>query len=113
MIGVVLWSDRSRLKAVIWCEDNGALAYLRDSIDFREAKWPETGDIVAFRPEAEGELRLAREVQQMPGHCDLHTRLAPRAPGRPVRLTAVTGGMAARMRDRSAEPALSDCATAG
>lgn len=92
LIGVVLWSNPLRQKAVIWCEDNGALAYLRDRSDFDGTRWPESGDIVAFEPETDGELRVARQVQQMPGHCDLRTRLAPNGPARPVRLTAVTGG---------------------
>ena len=28
MLGVVLWSDVSDRKAVIWCEDQGDLAYV-------------------------------------------------------------------------------------
>ncbi|WP_134726058.1 hypothetical protein [Paracoccus luteus] len=99
MIGVVLWSDSLRQKAVIWCEDNGALAYLRDRGDVDGARWPESGDIVAFEPETDGELRIARQVQQMPGHCDLRTRLATNAPARPVRLTVVPGGAAQPSQD--------------
>ncbi|MGR3599125.1 MAG: hypothetical protein ACU0FH_01790 [Heliomarina sp.] len=33
MYGIVLWSDRSERQAVIWCEDQGDLAYCRQTAE--------------------------------------------------------------------------------
>ena len=33
MYGIVLWSDRSERQAVIWCEDQGDLAYCRQTTE--------------------------------------------------------------------------------
>lgn len=60
MMGVVLWSDASDRKAVIWCEDQGDLAYVNpaDSLllsgDFFDA-----GDLVQFDMEMSESMRLA------------------------------------------------------
>lgn len=64
MIGVVVWSNRIREQAVIWCDDHAALAYLvgRDHFEADQG-WLEPGDMVELRDEVQGELRLARDVR--------------------------------------------------
>jgi hypothetical protein len=59
MFGVVLWSDEQENKAVIWCEDQGDLAFYRQ---------PETdcgmaldaGDLVQFDLTVDQNFRLAQ-----------------------------------------------------
>lgn len=67
MFGVILWSNAADRKAVIWCEDQGDLAYYDDSKgglaqsnDFLTA-----GDYVEFDVSAENSMRLARRVVQI------------------------------------------------
>ena len=62
MFGVVLWSDRQKNRAVIWCEDHGDLAFYKgdcgetlDSVDI------EPGDLVQFTVRAERNMRLASQ----------------------------------------------------
>ncbi|MCT4333404.1 hypothetical protein MU516_11070 [Paracoccus sp. YLB-12] len=95
MIGVVVWSSDAREKAVIWCEDQGALAYLqgRDNL-ICDRRWPEPGDLLELDCELIGDLRHARDVSilseqvcpHLPGmlrkvHCD-------KSPARQLRLVA-------------------------
>lgn len=60
MLGVVLWSDASVKKAVIWCEDQGDLAYVNEadavlsSGDFFDA-----GDLVQFDMDVHKSTRRA------------------------------------------------------
>ncbi|MFV0411454.1 MAG: hypothetical protein ACK5LJ_17680 [Paracoccus sp. (in: a-proteobacteria)] len=63
MIGVVIWSSESNDKAVIWCEDQGPLAYLkgRDAL-LEEAEWPVPGDLLRLECETVGNLRHAHSV---------------------------------------------------
>lgn len=63
MIGVVIWSSEATRKAVIWCEDQGPLAYLRgrDSL-LEETEWPVPGDLLRLECETIGNLRHARSV---------------------------------------------------
>lgn len=65
MLGVVVWSNEARSKAVIWCEDQGALAYLEgaDHIAGTDAAWPSAGDLVELDSGLEGGLRVARNVR--------------------------------------------------
>ncbi|AXC48609.1 hypothetical protein DRW48_01880 [Paracoccus suum] len=66
MIGVVVWSNRVREQAVIWCDDHAALAYLVGRIDYpAEYGWPEPGDMLELHTEVEGELRCARCVKPL------------------------------------------------
>ena len=60
MIGVILWSNPAKEKAVIWCEDHGALAYLQgqENLDF-PCEWPEAGDLVELEYETVNDLRGA------------------------------------------------------
>lgn len=68
MLGVVLWSDSTDKKAVIWCEDHGELAYFdgKGSSIFEGASL-DAGDLVQFEMQQENQRRLAhnmRRVQQ-------------------------------------------------
>ncbi|MDO5632705.1 MAG: hypothetical protein Q4G22_12840 [Paracoccus sp. (in: a-proteobacteria)] len=64
MIGVVVWSSADREKAVIWCEDQGALAYLqgRENLAMPGMGWPEAGDLMELETEFLASLRHARRV---------------------------------------------------
>ncbi|MDT1062906.1 hypothetical protein RM190_13590 [Paracoccus sp. CPCC 101403] len=69
MIGVVLWSSAPREKAIIWCEDHAALAYLQGRANLTsKGDWPESGDLVELDYETEGELRHARRVEVVSGY---------------------------------------------
>jgi len=49
MYGVVLWSDETKNRAVIWCDDHGDLAFYRRDARAREAKMPfKAGDLIQF-----------------------------------------------------------------
>lgn len=63
MIGVILWCDPVDQKAVIWCEDQGNLAYMArpDSICLPES-FVDVGDIVEFDVATERSTRLARNM---------------------------------------------------
>jgi hypothetical protein len=63
MIGVVVWSNPAREKAVIWCDDHEALAYLEgcQNLDGCD-RWPEPGDLLEFETRLSGEMRFAHGV---------------------------------------------------
>lgn len=66
MLGVVVWSNEPRCKAVIWCEDQGDLAYLVGMTNLSKAgAWPEAGDLVELESTLEGGLRLACNVRMV------------------------------------------------
>lgn len=49
MLGVVLWSDATDRKAVIWCEDQGDLAFMNDADALLEQDtFFDAGDLVQF-----------------------------------------------------------------
>ncbi|MFB2595864.1 hypothetical protein ACEYYB_13545 [Paracoccus sp. p4-l81] len=60
--GIILWSNADRGVAVIWCEDQKRLAYAALSADTSEDV-PQGGDLVAFRSQVVGDLRLARSLR--------------------------------------------------
>jgi hypothetical protein len=63
MIGVVVWSSVDKEKAVIWCEDHAALAYLQGRENLAcSAYWPQPGDLVELESDIIGQLRNARRV---------------------------------------------------
>lgn len=63
MIGVVVWSRPERQKAVIWCDDQGALAYLQGAEHLvAGTPWPTAGDLLELESETIGNLRHARAV---------------------------------------------------
>ena len=60
MFGVVLWSDRDKNRAVIWCEDHRNLAFFRqDGEDDDQSGRFVPGDLVEFDLREENNLRLA------------------------------------------------------
>lgn len=60
MIGVVLWSDASDGKAVIWCEDQGDLAYMNAKDNVLQANdFFDAGDLIQFDMEMCQSTRLA------------------------------------------------------
>ncbi len=60
MFGVVLWSDNSQNRAVIWCEDHGDLAFFKgDESDGRGAVHLVPGDLVQFEMQEAHNMRLA------------------------------------------------------
>ncbi|MEM9637627.1 MAG: hypothetical protein AAF252_15570 [Pseudomonadota bacterium] len=60
MIGVVLWSDASDRKAVIWCEDQGDLAFLNSADDLLHSDaFFDAGDVVQFDMEVHASMRRA------------------------------------------------------
>ncbi|MDW3221678.1 MAG: hypothetical protein R8G34_02130 [Paracoccaceae bacterium] len=60
MIGVVLWSDISDRKAVIWCEDQGDLAFLNSQNEFPDYEaFFDAGDVVQFDMEVKETMRHA------------------------------------------------------
>ncbi|MDM7458662.1 MAG: hypothetical protein P3W94_004770 [Paracoccus sp. (in: a-proteobacteria)] len=64
MIGVVVWSNETREKAIIWCEDQATLAYLqgRENLADSRAAWPQPGDLVELDTQTIGNLRHALDV---------------------------------------------------
>ncbi|MBU3030524.1 hypothetical protein [Paracoccus marinaquae] len=63
MIGVVVWSNAEKEKAVVWCEDQASLAYLQGRVELlAPGRWPEPGDLVELDSELIGNLRHARRV---------------------------------------------------
>ena len=63
MLGVIVWSNEIREKAVIWCEDHASLAYLQGRDNFLDrGLWPVTGDLVELESEIINNLRHARQV---------------------------------------------------
>ena len=60
MIGVVLWSDTTDRKAVIWCEDHGDLAFYTRSQDSSAQDFlMDAGDLVQFDLTVDRHLRYA------------------------------------------------------
>ncbi|MBV0890369.1 hypothetical protein KTN05_00695 [Paracoccus sp. Z118] len=62
MIGVILWSNADQKRAVVWCENNGGLAYLESAADFLDAGWPDCGEIVRLSEERAAGFHYARRV---------------------------------------------------
>lgn len=62
MFGVVLWVDAAACKAVIWCEDQGELAYYMPTRDRSEHNPNLTaGDLIGFDMELEDNVRKAHK----------------------------------------------------
>ncbi len=66
MIGVILWSDAADQKAVIWCEDQGDLAFLSDC---ENVVLPDTffevGDVVEFDVQTRRNMRLVKNPSRI------------------------------------------------
>lgn len=64
MLGVVLWSDAADRKAVIWCEDQGDLAFVNgaDAVMAQEDFF-DAGDLVQFDMHIRDAKRRARNTR--------------------------------------------------
>ena len=74
MIGVVIWSAEAENKAIIWCEDHGELAYLRQSPHkAASAERFGEGDLIQFDVTELNNLRMAKNPRRIAQHycCDL------------------------------------------
>ncbi len=62
MFGVIIWSDPEVKNAVIWCEDQGDLAYFQASTEPMPmgCAFPDAGDYVAFDVELRNDMRVVR-----------------------------------------------------
>ena len=79
MIGVVIWSAEAESKAIIWCEDHGELAYLRQSPHkAASAERFDEGDLIQFDVTELNNLRLAKNPRRIAQHycCDLSSVIA-------------------------------------
>lgn len=66
MFGVVLWSDTNAQKAVIWCEDQGELAfYTPCDHSVHTAPALDAGDLVKFDVTVQKNVRKATNPQLM------------------------------------------------
>ena len=64
MNGVVLWSCRRSWRAIVWCEDHAALAYVRGEESFVSGSgFPGEGDLIAFELNTVDRVRYARAVR--------------------------------------------------
>lgn len=91
MIGVVVWASSARQKAVIWCEDQGALAYLQGQDNLVESgDWPTAGDLVELETRMEADLRHAYNVRMITENwCpDLPERLRSTPPAPKLRVVS-------------------------
>jgi hypothetical protein len=69
MIGVILWSDTSERKAVVWCEDQGDLAFLGNGDAQLEHLGELTaGDLLEFDVRVEGDLRRVNNPILLKGY---------------------------------------------
>lgn len=76
MYGVILWSDPDVGKAVIWCEDQGDLAYYEATeVDGAEdALFFDPGDYVEFEVDLQNDMRRAVNAQTI--HAASHRMVA-------------------------------------
>ncbi|WP_243612445.1 hypothetical protein [Shimia aestuarii] len=66
MLGVVLWSDSTDKKAVIWCEDHGELAYFDGAgSSIFDGATLDAGDLVQFEMQQDNQRRLARNMRRL------------------------------------------------
>ncbi|MCL3883602.1 hypothetical protein [Marivita sp. GX14005] len=64
MFGVVLWSDTDAQKAVIWCEDQGELAfYTPGDTSIHDAPALDAGDLIRFDLSVQENMRKASNPQ--------------------------------------------------
>lgn len=63
MLGIVLWSDPVRKKAIIWCNDHGDLAFVNNASTINgTAIMPTAGALCAIRTCNVGNLRICESV---------------------------------------------------
>lgn len=66
MIGVVLWKNLNDGSAVIWCEDQGDLAYLNSGAqELSKTAYFDVGDVVEFDVSLNKNMRSAQNLIRM------------------------------------------------
>lgn len=78
MIGVILWSDTVEGKAVVWCEDQGDLAFMGCGYaPFEDIGFFEAGDLLEFDVETDGDFRRVNNPRLVQDHntIDISARL--------------------------------------
>lgn len=69
MLGVVIWSNASDNKAIIWCEDNGELAFFgRTAQTLPNEERLGKGDLIQFDLTEYQNMRLAQNPRIIAGH---------------------------------------------
>lgn len=69
MIGVILWSDKQERIAVVWCEDQGDLAFLGcGSTQYDHLDQLTEGDILEFDVKIDGDLRRVNNPVLLTGY---------------------------------------------
>lgn len=79
MIGVVLWKNTDDGSAVIWCEDQGDLAFMNSKDEVLDAPtFFDVGDVVEFDVLVRGNMRGVRNLSRLqdPSRPDLPTNLS-------------------------------------
>ena len=107
MIGVVVWSSADKEKAVIWCEDHAALAYLQGRENLTSPVWwPQPGDLVELDSEIIGALRNARRVSLLSEqeYADLPGMLRASATPAEPQLRIISSNPQLDARDQLAAP---------
>jgi len=69
MLGVVVWSNQSENTAIVWCEDQGDLAFIE--MHKHAAAAPEgfgRGDLIQFDIEVSRDLRLVQNPRRIAQH---------------------------------------------
>jgi cold shock CspA family protein len=90
MLGVVLWTDQTEGKAVIWCEDQGKLAYLTgDQAALCADMNLQAGDMVSFSLRMDKRLRFAENLSLIEenSHVGLADALRPEQQAAPAQGT--------------------------
>jgi len=68
MYGVVLWKDIEGSRAVIWCEDQGDLAFLSAEEGMHSGADLDAGDLIHFDVILDGALRRANNARLVASH---------------------------------------------
>lgn len=76
MIGVVIWSCEQSQRVILWCEDNGPLAYARGAAAYvaQPGAFPAVGDAVVFVMETVAAAPGAAEAGAEAGIATRHAR---------------------------------------
>ena len=92
MLGVILWNDQADGKAVIWCEDQGKLAYVTgEQAEICADMDLQAGDLVKFSLNMKSKLRFAenltiveeRSHEGLPESLKMKRKVEP-APAEPI-----------------------------
>lgn len=69
MLGVVIWTNIAEQKAIIWCEDQGDLAYLKNWPSVTQDETPfDRGDLIQFDLAEHRNMRLAQNPKRIAQH---------------------------------------------